>query len=78
MNETMKAPGIGDRVLIYDRTVCNDPRGGGLIRARVRQPGVFTIVRENRHGDWTVRDDRYGCIRDVLHDDVEFADWAQR
>jgi hypothetical protein len=60
-------PGIGDTVRIYARSLWNGES------VRTLQRGEWVIVRENRHGDWTVRDTVYGCTHDVFRADVEFA-----
>lgn len=64
---TTTLPTIGDTVRIYARDVVN-----GHVMGRVLQPGVYVIVRANRHGDWTVREVESGCTHDVFRDDVEF------
>jgi hypothetical protein len=60
-------PGIGDTVRIYHRERCN----GEIVRTLQR--GEYVIARENRHGDWTVRDSVYGTTHDVFRADVEAA-----
>lgn len=68
-------PAIGDQVRIYATSVTNVRTDDGRIelrRDRCLQPGVYTIVRENRHHDWTVRDSKFGCTHDVYRGDVEF------
>lgn len=68
---------IGDTVRIYGRSTWNERTDDGRIvqrRARTLQPGLFVIVRENRHGDWTVSPVEHpGCTHDVFRDDVELA-----
>lgn len=74
MSDTTTAPGIGDRVRIYQRSITNVRTPDGRIEVeRWRSPGAtgdYTIVRQNRHSDWTVRDAQFGCTHDVLREDV--------
>lgn len=66
MTETQSAPSVGDTVRVYHRD--RDPMTGAIVRTL--QPGEYVIVRENRHGDWTVRCSR-GTTHDVFRQDVE-------
>lgn len=66
MTDTEQTPAIGDAVRIYHRD--RSPETGEVIRTL--QPGEYVIVRENRHGDWTVRCPR-GTTHDVLRADAE-------
>lgn len=56
---------VGDTVRIYHRAL-----GAGGV-SRTLQRGEYVIVRENRHGDWTVRDTACGMLHDVLRGDAE-------
>ena len=62
---TATIPAIGHQVRIYDRSIVN-----GRVTGRVLQPDVFVIVRQNRHGDWTVRHEPSGTTHDVFRADV--------
>jgi len=75
--DTRPAPGIGDAVRIYHRSVTNEQTADGRVALRrvrtLQTRGQWVIVRENRHGDWTVRDVATGTTHDVFRDDVEHA-----
>ena len=63
----MSAPGIGDTVQVYAVEIVNARVVGGCW-----QPGTFVIVRENRHGDWTVRHVPTGATHDVRREHVRW------
>ena len=72
--DTQSVLGVGDRVRIYIRSVTNVPMDDGstaMACDRCLQPGVYSVVRANRHGDWTVRHNEFGYTVDVFRDDVE-------
>ena len=71
-------PTIGDTVRIYSRHTWNERTETGRIVLRRARTGPSTekyvIVRENRHGDWTVSPIGVpGCTHDVFRVDVEKA-----
>lgn len=68
-DRTDSAPTIGDRVRIYGRSRWYDENGAEQ-RARTLQPGEWTILGENRHGDWIVSN-RPGTSHHVFRGDVE-------
>jgi hypothetical protein len=68
-------PSVGDQVHIYVRSTTNVRQGDRIVleRSRVLQRGLYRIVRENRHHDWTVTNVEFGGTFDVYRDDVELA-----
>lgn len=70
---------IGDRVRIHAQSVTNVRMPDGSVtlerwRSPDPMPETYVIVRVNRHGDWTLRSERYGVTHDALRDDVVPAD----